>query len=493
MKSDADEREAGVDLKTATWVCTTYFAEGYPYAIVNTVAEAMFTELKASLQVIGLTSLFHLPWNLKFLWAPAIDTYETKRWWTLGVELLLVGLLLVLAFASATTGSLWWMAIVFVALAFVAATHDIAIDGFYLEVLGERDQSRYVGYRVAAYRVALTVGAGLLVSLGGAVGWTAAWLLGAAVMAALWLVHLLVLPREEIRRLPLRRAVVGMARTRIWWIAVLALVVTLELRFPVVRPAIETFSAYPIVAAVGSGGWITLGLLGALLVGLAAVRLRRRIRGSDEGGSGKAFVEFLAQPKIGRILAFVATFRLGESFLLKMRYPFLRSEIGLSPSYIGSVIVGAGGVASIAATLVGGHLIAKHGLRRWLWPFVLAQNVLNLLYMGVAMVPDPTSLNVFAVTSLIALEHIGAGLGTSVFMVYLMRCCDPRHRATHMAILTALMSVGFTLAGVASGFIASALGFELYFAFTFVATIPSMLLLPFLPYLDARAQEGTTA
>ena len=43
-------------------------------------------------------------------------------------------------------------------------------------------------------------------------------------------------------------------------------------------------------------------------------------------------------------------------------------------------------------------------------------------------------------------------------MVYLMRCCDPAHKAAHFAILTALMSVSFTIAGVASGFLANALG-----------------------------------
>ena len=74
-----------------------------------------------------------------------------------------------------------------------------------------------------------------------------------------------------------------------------------------------------------------------------------------------------------------------------------------------------------------------------------------------------------------------SGLGTAVFMVYLMRCCDPAHRAAHMAIVTALMSVSFTLAGVCSGFLASWLGFGPYFAFTFLVTIPGMLLVFFLP------------
>jgi PAT family beta-lactamase induction signal transducer AmpG len=99
--------------------------------------------------------------------------------------------------------------------------------------------------------------------------------------------------------------------------------------------------------------------------------------------------------------------------------------------------------------------------------------------------PEPASLGTFVVGGVVILEDFGAGLGTAVFMLYLMRCCDPRHKATHMAVLTAVMSIGFTIAGMASGFLVAAFGsFAIYFAFTFVATIPSMVLLPFVPFLD---------
>jgi PAT family beta-lactamase induction signal transducer AmpG len=71
-------------------------------------------------------------------------------------------------------------------------------------------------------------------------------------------------------------------------------------------------------------------------------------------------------------------------------------------------------------------------------------------------------------------------------MVYMMRCCQSEFKAAHMAILTALMSVGFTVAGVSSGFLAEWLGFTHYFLFSFLATIPGMMLLPFIPYLDGK-------
>ena len=84
----------------------------------------------------------------------------------------------------------------------------------------------------------------------------------------------------------------------------------------------------------------------------------------------------------------------------------------------------------------------------------------------------------------LTLEQFGAGLGTAVLMVYIMRCCNPAHKAAHMAILTALMSVSFTIAGVCSGFLAESMGFGNYFLFTFLVTLPSMALMFFLPHLD---------
>src|SRR5690242_11760352 len=61
------------------WVATTYFAEGFPYAVVVNLAELFFVAQKATLQAVGLTSLFHLPWNLKAFAGPFLDAYGTKR------------------------------------------------------------------------------------------------------------------------------------------------------------------------------------------------------------------------------------------------------------------------------------------------------------------------------------------------------------------------------------------------------------------------------
>jgi len=479
-------------------VSTSYFAEGFPYSIVNNLAEILFKEMGASLRVVGLTALFHLPWNLKFLWGPFVDQVETKRRWMIGIELGLAAVVVALSWWVSAGQLLGVVAVCFGLLAVLSATHDIAIDGFYLEGLDERGQARFVGYRAMAYRIAGLLVRGPLVMLVGVVGWTWGLAGAAAVLLGLGGLHALVLPRVERRGKPLSALLRPLLQARVLVAGcLLAALVVLERRLGILRWLVSSwFSERD--AAPGLRMATVVGLLGMglLVVLLAALALRRRLRRrakASKGGYAAAFDDFLAQPAVGRILVFVVLFRCGESFLGKMKWPFLRDEIGLSLQQYGFASGTLGVVASLGGTFLGGWLISRHGLRRWIWPFVVAQNALNLLYMALAEAGRAGDVGTAVVTGVVTVEHFGEGLGTAVFMVYLMRCCHRAHKAAHMAILTALMSVSFTVAGVASGFLAEAMGFSVYFGVTFLATIPGMLLIPFLPHVDERQPLPTPA
>lgn len=480
------------------WVNSTYFAEGFPYALVNNVAEVLFNALGASLAAIGLTAVFHLPWNIKFLWAPVLDAHETKRSFLIGCEWVIAALVLVLAIAG-TGISLPVASAIFVVLAFASATHDIAIDAYYLEALDAPGQSRYVGLRAAAFRAAALVASGPLLVVAGYWGWHATWALALAIMIVLLVLHRGWLPRVEPRRRPLRQWLRGLLRPRVLaLLAVAAGLLALDASVGLVRrpwhALRDAVAQVPGLRELDVAGWIGVALLLLVIPTVISLPwLRRRLQRSDSNYA-RAFVAYLDHPDISRALALIVLFRTGESFLMKMRMPFLRNECGLSLETYGMVNGTLGFLATLLATLAGGWLIGRYGLRRCLWPMVLAQNLPNLLY-AVLAAADPSSLGTPAVAAVVIVEDIGAGFGTAVFMVYIMRCCDPRHKATHMALMTAIMSIGFTLAGAASGFVVPWVGgWTHFFALTFVATIPSMLVLPFAPFLDrSRADEVAAA
>lgn len=188
----AEPAQAG-GLGSSGWVASTYFAQGLPYSLVHQVASQFFTALGVPLSQIGLTSLYGLAWNLKFAWSPVVDRTSTPRRWVIGVQLALGAAILGLAWPAGRgdVGAVAWGLVV---LAVLAATHDIAIDGFYLRALGKAQQASLSGLRVAAYRAALLVGNGALVSLGGHAGFFWAFVAAAAILVALAGVHALLLP-----------------------------------------------------------------------------------------------------------------------------------------------------------------------------------------------------------------------------------------------------------------------------------------------------------
>lgn len=185
----------GNGLGSVPWVATTYYGEGLPYSIVHQVSAELFTAFGASLQAIGYTSLYGLAWNFKFLWSPAVDFFGQKRAWVAATQIALAIAMFALAM-PAQHGDLPTVAWGLIAVSILAATQDIAVDGFYLEALPDKRQAALTGLRVGAYRVAMLVGKGGLVVLAGlAGGWKAAFFAAGAMMLLLGIGHALLLPR----------------------------------------------------------------------------------------------------------------------------------------------------------------------------------------------------------------------------------------------------------------------------------------------------------
>lgn len=50
------------------WISILYFAQGFPYTVVNIMSVVFLKGLGASNELIGLTSFLSLPWVMKGLW-----------------------------------------------------------------------------------------------------------------------------------------------------------------------------------------------------------------------------------------------------------------------------------------------------------------------------------------------------------------------------------------------------------------------------------------
>ncbi|MBU1423666.1 MAG: hypothetical protein KJ963_02625 [Bacteroidetes bacterium] len=109
-----------------------YLSEGAPIGYIWwTIPTRLRVEGVSIEQITFLTSLLVLPWVLKFLWAPIIDTLQSNRWtlrsWIIATQFLMGITLLPLIFLDFQAD----FNIVFILLLFhtiTAATQDASID-----------------------------------------------------------------------------------------------------------------------------------------------------------------------------------------------------------------------------------------------------------------------------------------------------------------------------------------------------------------------------
>lgn len=480
------------------WAFTTYFAEGFPYTIIRIVSSVFFRDMKVSLEAIGLTSLFGIPWVIKFLWGPQIDEYATKRRWMLSLQFLLALTATGVAFLTSASSGLKIIAVLLFIGAFVAATNDIAIDGYYMEALDEAAQAKFVGFRVMAYRIAMMTGTGVIVTLGATRGWFASYLVSAVLLFLLAVYHFIFLPRVEKEKKALRELLRVILEGK--FLVILAIVVLLSIGLFIFREEIwKTLAGAPFLLRLSFSGWIGIGLL-LVLVLLASFRekIKGFLLGDGHSFYARAFMAYMDRERMVVVLAFIILMRTGESLLSSMVSPFM-VDLGIKVHY-GWISGGVGLPFSILGAMAGGWMISKYSLRKTIWPFLLAQNLTNLVYMALALHLSPYlalntgaqqitpigSANLFLVAFVHGFDQFAGGLGTSVLVTFLMRTCLPDFKAAHFATGTGLMNLSGVLAGVASGFLAERLGYGYFFGISFLASIPGMALIPFIPFLGTK-------
>ncbi len=480
------------------WAFTTYFAEGFPYTIIRIVSSVFFRDMKVSLEAIGLTSLFGIPWVIKFLWGPQIDEYATKRRWILSLQFLLGIMATGVAFLTSAPSGIKIIAVLLFIGSFIAATHDMAIDGYYMEALDEAGQAKFVGYRVMAYRIAMMTGTGVVVTIGATLGWFASYLASAVLLFLLTLYHFTFLPRVEKEKKPFGGLFeLFLERKILVTLGIVVLLISVLFTF---REAIQkAVAGVPLLLKISFSGWIGIGLLLALVV-LASFRekIKGMLLGDRESFYARAFMTYMDRERMAVVLAFIILMRTGESMLSSMVSPFM-VDLGIKVHY-GWISGGVGLPFSILGAMAGGWMISTYSLGRTIWPFLLAQNLTNLVYMALALSLGPFialntgtqevtpigSGNLVFVALVHAFDQFAGGLGTSVLVTFLMRTCLPDFKAGHFAIGTGLMNLSGVLAGVAGGFLAERLGYGYFFGISFLASIPGMALIPLVPFLETK-------
>ncbi len=399
------------------WIPTLYFGQGLPYVAVMVLSVVMYKNLGISNTDIALyTSWLYLPWVVKPLWSPLVDMLRTKRFWIVTLQLA-VGAGFALVALTLPMPHFFQMTLAaFWLLAFSSATHDIAADGFYMLALEEHQQAAFVGVRSTFYRIATIAGQGGLVFVAGKLGEHS----GNATLA--WSIVFFILAGMFTALFAYHRIVLPVPASD--------------------RPSAQGENAL--------------------------------------GGFYLAFASFFRRDGIGVILAFLLLFRFGEAQALKLVAPFLldppsKGGLGLTTADVGLVYGTIGVIALTLGGLLGGYAISRHGLKRWLWPMLLAIHLPNLAFVYLAYALPS---NIYLVTTAIAVEQFGYGFGFAAYLLFMIMVAGSqeggRHKTAHYALCTGFMALGMMLPGMVSGWIQEQLGYAHFFVWVCIATLPSL-------------------
>jgi len=197
----------------------------------------------------------------------------------------------------------------------------------------------------------------------------------------------------------------------------------------------------------------------------------------------KTFTEFFKKEKMGLAISFLLLYRLGESQLVKLASPFLldAKEVGglaLTTGEVGFVYGTVGVLFLTLGGISGGILAARDGLKKWIWPMLFAINLPNMVYIYLASTTPDSFL---IINICVAIEQFGYGFGFTAYLLYMIFISQGEHKTAHYAICTGFMALGMMIPGMVSGWIQSIIGYENFFIWVVIATIPSFIVTKFLP------------
>ena len=405
--------------KPYTWVPSLYLGEALPYSAVMLMSVVLYQEMGLTDTQIALyTSWLGLPWMIKPLWSPIVDTLRTKRWWILAMQFLVGTSLALVALSLPTAAWLQASLALFMLVAFSSATHDISADGFYIIGLKPQDQELYVGVRNTFYRIGMVLGQGGLVVLAG------------------------LLQQGKLGLEPMNVA----GSWSMTFLAVGILMALLAVYHSRMLPDIEQDNNRP-----SNSSFIQ--------------QMREFAR---------SWVVFFNKPHILTALAFILLFRLPEGLLTKivplfLKRPLTDGGLGLDGVSYGTIYGTLGVIGLLAGGLMGGWLVSRYSLRKCLWPLVLSITLPDIVYVYLSYTQD-TSLPIIG--TLVVLEQVGYGLGFTAYTLYLVSFARGERSTSVFSICTAFQYLGgVMLPGMVSGWLSDRMGHLAFFCCVMVCCL----------------------
>ena len=406
------------------WLPTLYLTRGLPYVILLMTSLVYFNRMGLSNGAIMLTSSwFLLPFILRPLLGRIVVGYGGKHFWIVLTEFVMALSLAGLALSSPSVNWFEWTVLFLMTIATVAALHDVGIERLYKREAALRHRSAFFGTRAVFYLFSIIVGMALPVTIAGNL--------------------------EVINR------TVQPSWAAIFWI-LSALTACLMVLHAVVLPKDGFHVDLPIWSGVTRQWWHDV----------------------------KA--AFVRRPHYVANLCFLFCFLIPEGMFFRIAPLFLidpgsNGGLALSPQELGLVLGTVGTFALIAGCVLGTRLVRRDGLKRWTWLFVAALTLPKFLFVYLSYYFVST-LSVINICMLV--EQVGAGLGLTLYVVWLTYCTKGKHSTFTYSIGTAITAFSVVMSGWFTGFLQEYVGYRHFFLLVAFLGVVSLFVTYFIPVSD---------
>lgn len=394
---------------------------GLPNLVLGgTIATLLYKSLGYSdSQIAFWTGVIVLPWSFKPLWGPFMELYKTKKFY-IQFSQVACGLLFALSMLSLYTDYFFSLSVaLFFIIAFFGATQDMAADGIYLSELSASEQAKYVGWQGTFYNVAKLFSNGGMVFLAG-----------------------------------------------------------------MLIPLLGNKEAWAVVLAVYAAVMLLLGIYNARVLPQQTTRTV---------SSGKEVVEklkevivtFFQKQHIWAGILFIVLYRFAEGQAIKIMPLFLKAErqvggLGLTEATVGLMTGIYGTVAFVLGSLAAGYFVSNKGLNRK--TLLLLCGFFNLPFAAYAYLAFTQTDSLWMIGTAISIEHFGYGFGFIGIILFIMQQIAPGpYQMAHYAFGSAITYFGYTIASMISGAISDSLGYEKFFLWVLLSTIPAFLVSALVP------------
>jgi PAT family beta-lactamase induction signal transducer AmpG len=410
------------------------FSSGFPWVLHGTILSAWMQDEGLTRSAIGYIGIVTAIYAFKWTWSPLIDLvrlpllarrFDQYRAWIMLTQLLLALSAFLLGRAD-PGGSLLVLGLFALGVAAASATQDIAIDAY-----------RILLFRADEIDTKQPYGSAMITA-----GWHSGYsFIGGALL--LWL---------------------GGESFELGWPYVYGLAAAIYVALMVAVAFMPEPLRAPVVPVTGRFS--------------LSVWFAREI--------AAPFAEFFKRCGLQlaiAILLFLWSFRLGEAILGDMSLLFYR-ELGFTTGEIAFYSRFLGGIFIALCSILGAAVNTRFGVMRGLMIGGIAMASANLLYAVMVQVgPVPW---LFMLT--LVIDNFCQAFATVATLTFMTYFTSRTYTGTQFALMSSVSNVGRTTIAASSGAIIDGLdgNWTLFFVFTTVAVIPSLLLLVWMGRLLER-------